>query len=272
MSAQKEDLTKYRQEIDKIDDKIISLLKDRMEIVKEVGKHKLKNSATQNFIRAGREADMLRNLTKKIDGKFPPAAIATIWRMIISTALCSEQKMSISVYADSDKNDCYWHAREYYGTFVKTIRESSTEEVIKNVASNKTSIGMLPLIDRSDLPWWDRPQDEHNDIYIFARIPFIESANDDSVPSLAIANVMPEATNDDVSIISLHSPYTDQEVINAFKQVKLNANIIAKNRDCHLIQVDKFIQIGNKVIEDVSTILASSCVRLMGAYAVPIKL
>jgi hypothetical protein len=40
MSAQKEDLSKYRQEIDKIDDKIISLLKDRMEIVKEVGKHR----------------------------------------------------------------------------------------------------------------------------------------------------------------------------------------------------------------------------------------
>lgn len=272
MSAQKEDLSKYRQEIDKIDDKIISLLKDRMEIVKEVGKHKSKTSATQNFIRAGREADMLRNLTKKIDGKFPPAAIATIWRMIISTSLCTEQDMSISAYADSDKNDCYWHAREYYGTFVKTIREKTTEQVIKNVASNKTSIGMLPLIDKSDAPWWDRPEDEKNDVYIFARIPFIESADDDSVPSLAIANVMPEPTDDDVSIISLHSHYKDEEVISAFRQVELNAIIIAKNKDSHLIQVDKFIQIGNKILDDVNSILKSSCIRLMGAYAVPIKL
>jgi len=272
MSAQKEDLSKFRKQIDKIDDKIISLLKDRMEIVKEVGKYKSKNSPTQNFIRAGREADMLRDLTKKTDGKFPPAAIANIWRMIISTSLCTEQDMSISVYTDSNNNDCYWHAREYYGTFVKTTCEDSPAKVIEDVASGKTSIGMLPLIDKSDEPWWDRPMDEKNNVYIFARIPFVESADDKSVPSLAIANVMPEVTDEDVSIIAVHSDYEDTDVINAFKQVDLNANIIARNKNAHLLQVDKFIKVGNMILDDVSTILKNSCLRLMGSYAVPIKL
>ena len=65
MSAQKEDLSKLRNEIDKIDDQLITLLKDRLEIVKQVGQHKSKNSLSRSFIRSGREAEMVRNLSKK---------------------------------------------------------------------------------------------------------------------------------------------------------------------------------------------------------------
>jgi chorismate mutase len=272
MSAQKEDLSQFRKQIDKIDDKIISLLKDRMEIVKQVGKHKSQNSPTQNFIRAGREADMLRDLTKKADSSFPPAAIATIWRMIISTSLCTEQEMSISAYCDTNHNSCYWHAREYYGTFVKTVCEDSTQKVIENVASGQTSIGMLPLIDDSETPWWDRPREEKNNIYIFARIPFIESDDDDSIPSLSIANVMPENTDEDVSILSIHDADNKQQIIDAFKEKGLNAKIIASNNSSHLIEIDSFIDINSSIIKELQADISCAYIRLMGAYAVPIKL
>ncbi|MCE3233307.1 MAG: pheA [Rickettsiaceae bacterium] len=225
--SQQEDLSKFRAQIDEIDDKIINLLKDRMEIVKQVGELKAKTSATASFIRAGREASMLRNLTRKIDGVFPPGAIATMWRMIISTSLCIEQPMSISAYVHENDQSCYWLTREYYGTFVQTQTSGSTDEVISNVANGKTSIGILPLIDNSDSPWWIRPAKEKNDIYIFARIPFIEEQNPIAKPVLAIANVMPEQTDDDISVIAVYTKSPVSDIKKAFSESGLNANIIA---------------------------------------------
>lgn len=268
-----EDLSRFRSQIDAIDDKIIDLLKNRMEIVKQVGEHKAKASTTSSFIRAGREASMLRNLTKKADGKFPPAAIATIWRMIISTSLCTEQNMSISAFTNNNDQSCYWLAREYFGTFVKTLRENSTDKVISNVSNGKTSIGILPLIDNSPSPWWIRPSSEKNDTYIFARIPFVED-NDPLVPPvLAIANVMPEQTDDDISVIAVYTSHPATDVKKAFAENGLNANIIAeKNNTDYLVEADKFLSVGDKRLDAIKNKLGNGAfVRLMGAYAVPMK-
>lgn len=273
MSKIQENLSNFRAQIDAIDDKIIQLLQDRLEIVKQVGKHKAQTSATSSFIRAGREASMLRNLTKKMDGKFPPAAIGTMWRMIISTSLCTEQDMSISAYVAENDASCYWYSREYYGTFIKTLRENSTDKVIANVAGGATSIGILPLIDNSEKPWWIRPSAEKNDIYIFARIPFIEDTDGFAKPVLAIANVMPEQTDEDISVLSVHTTSPVAEINNVFAVNGLSANIIAaKNNTDYLIEADKFLSIGDSRLDDIKDGLAEgSVVRLMGAYAVPIS-
>lgn len=270
MSQKKEDLSIFRQKIDNIDDEIISLLKSRLEIVKEVGRHKSKNSATQSFIRAGREANMLRDLTKKIDGRFPPAAIANIWRMIISTSLCTEQDMSISAYTDSNANECYWLAREYYGSFVRTICENSADKVIDNVASGKTSIGILPLKNSN---WWIRPEGEHNDIFIFARIPFIEDSKNPVAPVVAIANVMPEPTDDDVSVLSVSSKLGEEDIISAFENEGLNISVVSSDGDNYLVEAGMFLPKGDEKIAKIESHLGDNAqIRLMGAYAVPIKI
>jgi chorismate mutase/prephenate dehydratase len=266
-----EELNKFRAQIDAIDDKIIDLLKQRLEIVKKVGAYKARTSATGSFIRAGREALMLRDLTAKIEGKFPAAAIATIWRMIISTSLCYEQKMSIAAYVSDNDQSCFWHAREYYGTFVPISTHKSTDEVIKDVVNSPSAIGILPLLDNSGSPWWIRPGNEKNNVYIFARIPFIEENNLFAKPVIAIANVMPEPTDDDISVIAVHTKSPLDEIQNAFAAHKLNANIITtKNGTDYLIEIDKFLAIGDKKLATINHALAEgSFIRLMGAYAAP---
>ena len=272
MSAQKEDLSKFRKEIDQIDDQIIDLLKERIQIVQKVGKYKSQTSSTHSFIRAGREAAMLRNLTQKIDGKFPPAAIATIWRMIISTSLCLEQGLSISAYTKPGNETCYWHAREYYGSFVKTTKEDNSDKVINNVVNKITSIGLLPLFDDSNNPWWSRPESEKNDVYIFARIPFVQTADDVLSPTLAIAHVMPEATDDDVSIVVVKCDDSTDKIKSAFALSGLSINIIASNHNRHLVEIDTFLSIGDISIKKVTDKLSNGSIRLMGAYATPMKI
>jgi len=265
-----ENLNQFRQQIDTIDNQIIDLLKDRIEIVKQVGEHKKKASMTQSFIRAGREANMLRDLTNKIDGKFPAGAIATIWRMIISSSLSTEQNMSIATFANEKDNSSYWRAREYFGSFLNIERYNCTDTVIKKIASGETAVGVLPL---DNEPWWVRPKNEKNDIFIFARIPFIEE--DSGIPaSLAIANVMPEATDDDISLMSVTTKSTENDILKAFSDNNLTANIIANDKNNnYLIEINKFFDTTNPLINDLEKALADKTkIRLMGAYAVPIAI
>ncbi|MDB2414623.1 chorismate mutase [Rickettsiales bacterium] len=274
MSDTQNELLKLRKEIDNIDQQIIDLLKDRIEFVKQVGKYKSKTSKTTSFIRSGREADMLRDLTKKIEGKFPAAAIATIWRMIISTSLDLEQKMNIAAYAKGNDNNCYWLAREYYGTFIETKCYESTDEIIQKVARNDASVGILPLFDKSELPWWLRPYDEKNDIYVFARIPFIEHKSDIHSPVLAIANVLPEKTGDDISLFAINGDIEESLIASIITAYDSEFTILGSHKNGKLIEIPLFIDEKDAINHDLQKDFKKNNVqaRLLGSYAKPLFL
>ena len=266
-------LSYYRMRIDEIDDQIITLLRKRVEVVHKVGELKKETSSSQSFIRAGREAKMLRELTKKADGVFPAQAIATMWRMIISTSLSIEQEMSIYTYVGADKN-CFWLAREYFGTFLEINQLEDADKLIATVAKNPSAVGVLPLMDTSSNPWWVRPQGEANNIYVFARIPFIEEKHSDVQPVLSIANTSPEATDEDVSLFSVTTNLGAEGLQQIFLSKGLNSNILIRSGDNNLLlEVNRFVPIGDKIIKEIEQELGQgSVVRLMGSYAVPIKL
>ena len=268
-----EDLTKFRAQIDKIDDDIINLLRKRVAVVHEVGKHKTKASAGSklSFIRPGREAQMLRDLAKKGEDVLPVAAIATIWRMIISSSLCIEQDMNIAVVANDEDESCFWLTREYYGNFVTTTRYEKPTEVIEAVANHQAAVGVLPLeVPEYARPWWVRPEDEKNDIYIFARIPFVEREGEKLPAALAIANVMPERTENDVSILAVHAILPIDEVQACFAAAGLGVKAIAAHNGNYLLEAVSFLESKDERLAKVKEMLGEHVsVRLLGAYAAP---
>jgi len=267
-----DDLGYLRQRIDVIDDKIISLLRQRIEIVKKVKQLKNKDNSTLNLIRAGREASMLRNLVKKGGGDMPPEAIATIWRMIISSSLCVEQDMSIAAYVFEGDYTCYWRAREYYGSFVDLVSCESADDVIGRVVKGESSIGILPLVDVSEVPWWVRPVEEKNEIYVFARIPFIAQEDSEIAHVLAVANVATEPTDDDVSIIAVRSERGDEILVQAaFERVGFRTTWLAKKGDDFLIEVDDYLVASDPRLETVRVAFGNGgMLRLLGSYAAPV--
>lgn len=263
-------LDSLREKIDLIDDKILELISHRVEFVKEVGEIKKESSASQSFIRAGREASMLRNLIKKSDGVLPPAAIATIWRMLISASLSIEQGMEIHTLSAADKR-CFWLAREYFGAFLSMYSEENVEDLITKVANKPAAVGVLPLIDDSKTPWWVRPAAEANDIYVFARIPFIETKESQISPVLAIANTCPEVTGDDISLFAVTAGNSEDEILEIFLYQGVKADILSKATNAYLVEVKGFIQAGDAIINNIANKLDGDVVvRLMGSYAVPV--
>lgn len=215
---------------------------------------------------------MLRDLVKKLDGTLPPAAVGTIWRMIISSSLATEQSMSIGVYATPTHDVCYWQAREYFGTFLPIHCFVTAQEVIDNVAYSKVAVGVLPTDDALETPWWVRPDEEKNNIFIFARIPFIENNDPLNKPVLAIANVKPEPTEDDVSICAIRSSLSEQEIIDIFAASGLTPTILSQHHGHYLIEVNRFLRQDSKTLRIIETSLSDSGrLRLLGSYASPMK-
>lgn len=238
-----ENLDDLRASIDGVDREIISLLKKRADYVKEVGIRKSSVAGSRAFIRAGREAKMLRNLTKSMTGLYNSYAIANIWRNIISSSLDMERKLKISAYAGDDGDYCYWLAREYFASL--SVNRSSSD-LVDSIINKQADVAVVPNPENHDW-WWqlfshgaDRPK-------VFAHVPFLERV-DCNYSAFAIANVEPEETGEDVSLFVLEGDIRNID----------NVKVLASRDNHKLVEISGFTKelTGGEYI---------------GSYAVPIQ-
>jgi len=133
---------------------------------------------------------------------------------------------------------------------------------------------VLPLIDNSNNPWWVRPGGESNNIYVFARIPFLEENPALVPPVLAIANTRPEQTEEDISLFSVTANIATESLQEIFLKHGLTTNILSTSGGNNfLLEVSRFIAVGDSIINYIKNALGEdSIVRLMGSYAVPVRL
>jgi chorismate mutase len=188
-----------RRQIDKIDDELLELLVRRVGIVEKVGDIKgAEKDGRQSIIRPGREAAMIRRMVKEGGGKIPPQVIAVLWRIIISSAIRVEENSHISTLSSYENNECYWMAREYFGSFTPITKRPTTMEVVKDVVEGLATVGVLPVWDEaSPKPWWVRISESENAPMVFAKLPFVRLAPSKKAPVFSIGYVVPEETGDD---------------------------------------------------------------------------
>lgn len=201
-------IDEMRQAIDRVDDKILAMLSERVAIVKQVGELKRKARSEiakekyRSIIRPGREANMVRRIAEKGDKEYPKAALAHIWRLIISSACHLEEETRVSTVARTTDPDTYWIAREYFGAFTPHVEHPYLMDVVHNVEERKSSVGVLPLWDNTSAQaWWSRIlEEDENHPKVFARLPFVRTAPSEKSPLVAIGFVDPEPTGEDESL------------------------------------------------------------------------
>lgn len=282
-------LSKLRQKIDAIDDAIIALLIERTEIVEEVGRLKAKSGDTFSFIRPGREATMLRRLIDKVQGPFPKAAIALLWRTIIAASLNIEQKLQVAVHVTENNNTPYWYSREYFGSFTEISTHYSASQVISDVAKGDASIGVVffPQGQHFD-PWWCNFDPSQHHLHVFARLPFIrttnlEQAREHAVELLAFAKTLPEETGFDKTLLTirLDTAISQFKLIQLLGQDGLQADYLAgvmadkstQEKNIYMVEVHGFlINEHARINQLVHTLDESAAVTILGAYAVPLTI
>jgi len=208
-------LNSLRRQIDKIDDRIHDLLMRRIDVAHDIGEQKSQSQSVP--YRPAREAQIMRRLAARHEGRFPFPVAVRIWREIISASLGVEGKFVVSVYVPEplETGLAYLNlAQTYFGSGTPLLQAQTEAGVLRAVRDGKASVGVLPITSdthttrASAEPWWytltvggrDRP-------HIVATLPWLlrgEAGNDDT-RALAIARVTPEASGDDISLIAFES-------------------------------------------------------------------
>ena len=287
-NQQNKTLALFREQIDEIDLKILTLLKDRMAVIKNVGD--LKKSYNEKFyIRSNREADMIKNLVNLAENKFPKSAIINIWRKIITTANMSEQELRIAIHNPKNISDYTYLIREYYNNDVPIINYDSANSVVSDLENNNAQIGIFALPssnDESDKKedtkenWWISLANNRIGLKIFAKIPFVEfeqkDKNTNSIQLVATAIKEPEKSNSDNTIITIETSkeITKSAILSALKEVELDGKILKSAQiiqfdgiKFHLIELKGFYLENDEILKKFSQTKIKPYVKILGHFA-----
>jgi chorismate mutase len=275
MTKISKELLGFRREIDKIDLKILKLLEERMEIVKEVGKFKNKKKH-QFFIKSAREADMINKLVKNSSNNIFNETIISIWRKIITNANLLEQEIKIALCNPEKNNDYIYVLREYFNNLVPISNFKNTADVIHSLEKNEFQIAAFSLPKSpehsNNNKWWVNFT-ANNDIKIYAKTSFKESGALNLV--LAANKKVEESESDNtLSVIEFSKKISENEVTTSLKSAGFNFKILDKsnsskinNIDLYLIELKGFFSMESEEIQDFLQSATKPITRIIGYYS-----
>jgi chorismate mutase len=287
VNPDKQALAEFRAQIDQIDIALHDLLRDRAEIIDHVRKLKGKQHI---YIRPGREAQMMRVLLGRPQGKLPEGLISRVWRELISGFTLMEGALKVAVYAP-DKGDDLWDvARDHYGAYTPLMEMPSAAAAIKAVQANKATVAIVPPPQANDKDaWWPLlANDKKNVLTVFAALPFeIPKAGRSNarhaLPSgLAVGKLYPELTGDDYSYLTLqcvHVPEAEMRRLlgkAGYKVRQLLAQSSGRGGSApvlYLVETEGYVGRADTRLSRIRAMLGSRLQHLapLGGFAAPIK-
>ena len=200
-------LNKLRQEIDDIDGELHALIRKRAALVDRITGAKPGGGLA---MRPGREAIVLRRRLAQHDGTFPAAAVYRMWREMVSAfTLMQTPGVKIAVCRPADQTG-YWDlARDHFGCQIPLVAHESPAQVLAEVRSSPTTIGVIPApIEADTAPWWPLlASGEATLPNVVAKLPFLAmpNARGRGISAMVLARIEPEESGDDRSLISVES-------------------------------------------------------------------
>ena len=263
------------------------LLRDRAEIIDHVRKLKGKQHL---YIRPGREAQMLRALAGRPQGKLPEGLVVQVWREMISSFTLMEGVLKVAVFTP-DKGPNLWdHARDFYGAFTPLLETPTAVAAIKAVQAGKATLAVVPPPQANDKDaWWPLlAADKLNVLTVFACLPF-EIAKPgrhngrNALPmGLVVGKLYPDLTGDDHSYLAtqcVHVPEAEMRRLlgkAGYKVKQLLSQSLGRGSSsptAYLIETEGYIGRSDTRLARIRAMLGSRLQHLapLGGYATPLK-
>ncbi len=138
----KEGIDKVREGIDSIDNQIVTLLKERIDFAKQIGK--LKTEGKRAKWDPLRERQIYERLIKLNSEVFPEKALRSIFHEIITSCRLSQKKAGVS-YLGPEATFTHLAGVKYFGHSATYNPEESIDDVFSNVEKNRTTYGIVPV-------------------------------------------------------------------------------------------------------------------------------
>ncbi len=287
VNPDKQALADARAQIDKIDSVLHDLLRERAEVIDHVRKLKGKQHL---YIRPGREAQMLRALTGRPQGKLPEGLIVRLWREMISAFTLLEGPLKVAV-TSPDKGPGLWDlSRDFYGSFTPLIEMPSALAAIKAVQAEKATVAVVPFPKENDkAAWWPLlASDKKNILTVFASMPFEvtkagrNNARNALPAGLVVGKLYPELTGDDYSFLALQCVHVPEGEIKrllgkaGYKVKQLLSQTVGRGGSApvlYLVETEGYVGRNDTRLSRLRAMLGSRLQHLapLGGYAAPLK-
>lgn len=136
------EIKRLREEIDKIDNKILELLNKRAEIVIEIAK--IKRDENAKFYSPEREREILERLTTLNKGPFPNDTLKVLYREILSASLSLEEPLKVACLGPL-ATFTHLAALRHFGSSAHFIPVESIKAVFDTVEAGKAEFGVVPI-------------------------------------------------------------------------------------------------------------------------------
>jgi chorismate mutase len=197
------ELATLRADIDRIDAAMHRLLMERGQIIDRLIAVK-GSQETGSAFRPAREADMMRRLVDRHEGRLPLDTVESIWRVIIATFTYVQQPFS--VHADLATGDAAMRdsARFHFGFTVPFISHIGAEAVVAAVAASRGDLGLVPAAFVAGTGAWWSALEPDGAPKIIARLPFVDRADHPAaLPVFVISRVSTDAMVKEAEVWSL---------------------------------------------------------------------
>ena len=141
-------LAALRDRLDQVDTGVHRLLRERFEIVAEIGAAK---GPGEPIVRPAREAAVIENRLSLHSGAMPREVLVHIWRVLMASASDVQRPYAVHVAGALDA------ARYLYGPLA-TIAHSSAAEAVAALAERPGDIAMIA---DDGSPWWQARGEAH---------------------------------------------------------------------------------------------------------------
>jgi chorismate mutase/prephenate dehydratase len=135
-------LESLRDSIDSIDSRIMGLLNERANFVKEVGR--LKQSQSRDFHVPNREREIYDRLTAVNPGPFPNEALRSVFREIISASLALEAPMRVA-FLGPKATFSHLATMQQFGLSAELVPQKSIPAVFEEVEKDRALYGVVPV-------------------------------------------------------------------------------------------------------------------------------
>ena len=136
----KDELKKYREQIDLIDENLLNLFNQRASLAKQIGHYKGKNAV----LRPEREAQILRHMVSNNPGPLPSQSITQLFTEVMSHCRALESQLCVAFLGPSGTFS-QEAVEKRFGHAVLGKPCVSIDEVFQTVESGEANYGVVPV-------------------------------------------------------------------------------------------------------------------------------
>lgn len=137
-------IDEIRDQIDKIDEKLLQLFNRRAKLAIQIGQEKFKRNDSNHFHVPHRERDIIERMQQANPGPLPGQAVDSIFREIFSATLALEKPLNIA-YLGPETTFSHQAAIKQFGHSAMFVPVGGIEAIFYEVEQGHADYGVVPI-------------------------------------------------------------------------------------------------------------------------------